>query len=424
MREVHRRHMNNQDSKIKVDRTAIADEVHALYKETQKNPQQLASSVGDEDGSNIHTSMRQPSCSCISETHADSSHKQKIPQKVEIRSLSHDQLTYELTSMGEPAFRVKQIEAWLWQKNARSFDDMTNLSKKLRARLKEKFALYSPALVSKQVSQDGSRKYLLRFQDGVMAECVGMPTKNKLAICVSTQAGCAIGCVFCATGKAGLTRSLTGYEIYEQALFIQDDFQMRVASAVLMGQGEPLTNYDASIFALKMMNSADGLGVGARHLTISTCGILPNIIKFSHEKEQFTLAVSLHSAVQSTRDYLMPGVKRFNLQHLHDTMNLYVEATGRRPTYEYALIKGVNDTDEELAALCDFCAGTLAHVNLIQLNKIDDSPFLPTSEKRAEHFVKTLKRFGIEATIRHSRGADIDAACGQLKQKVVGKKRV
>lgn len=326
--------------------------------------------------------------------------------------------------MGEPAFRVKQIEAWLWQKNARSFDDMTNLSKNLRARLKEKFALYSPALVSKQVSQDGSRKYLLRFQDGVMAECVGMPTKNKLAICVSTQAGCAIGCVFCATGKAGLTRSLTGYEIYEQALFIQDDFQMRVASTVLMGQGEPLTNYNASIFALKMMNSADGLGVGARHLTISTCGILPNIIKFSHEKEQFTLAVSLHSAVQSTRDYLMPGVKRFNLQHLHDTMNLYVEATGRRPTYEYALIKGVNDTDEELAALCDFCAGTLAHVNLIQLNKIDDSPFLPTSEKRAEHFVKTLKRFGVEATIRHSRGADIDAACGQLKQKVVGKKRI
>lgn len=416
--------MNNQDSKIKVDRTAIADEVHALYKETQKNPQQLASSVGDEDSSNIHTSMRQPSCSCISETHADSSHKQKIPQKVEIRSLSHDQLTYELTSMGEPAFRVKQIEAWLWQKNARSFDDMTNLSKKLRARLKEKFALYSPALVSKQVSQDGSRKYLLRFQDGVMAECVGMPTKNKLAICVSTQAGCAIGCVFCATGKAGLTRSLTGYEIYEQALFIQDDFQMRVASAVLMGQGEPLTNYNASIFALKMMNSASGLGVGARHLTISTCGILPNIIKFSHEKEQFTLAVSLHSAVQSTRDYLMPGVKRFNLQHLHDAMNLYVEATGRRPTYEYALIKGVNDTDEELAALCDFCAGTLAHVNLIQLNKIDDSPFLPTSEKRAELFVKTLKRFGVEATIRHSRGADIDAACGQLKQKVVGKKRI
>ena len=381
MREVHRRHMNNQDSKTKVDRTAIANEVHALYKETQKDPQQLTSSEGDEDGSNIHTSTRQTGCGCISETHVDSSHKQKIPQKVEIRSLNHDQLTYALTSMGEPAFRVKQVEAWLWQKNARSFDDMTNLSKKLRAQLEEKFALYSPALVSKQVSQDGSRKYLLRFQDGVMAECVGMPTKNKLAICVSTQAGCAIGCVFCATGKAGLTRSLTGYEIYEQALFIQDDFQMRVASAVLMGQGEPLTNYNASIFALKMMNSASGLGVGARHLTISTCGILPNIIKFSHEKEQFTLAVSLHSAVQSTRDYLMPGVKRFNLQHLHDTMNLYVEATGRRPTYEYALIKGVNDTDEELAALCDFCAGTLAHVNLIQLNKIDDSPFFTNKRK-------------------------------------------
>lgn len=416
--------MNNQDSKTKVDRTAITNEVHALYKEKQKDPQQPTSSAGDEDGSHTHISTQQPSCSCIDEAHGDSSHKQKTPQKVEIRSLNHDQLTYALTSMGEPAFRVKQIETWLWQKNAHSFNDMTNLSKKLRVQLEEKFALYSPTLVSKQVSQDGSRKYLLRFQDGVMAECVGMPTKNKLAICVSTQAGCAMGCVFCATGKAGLTRSLTGYEIYEQALFIQDDFQTRVASAVLMGQGEPLTNYDASIFALKMMNSADGLGVGARHLTISTCGILPNIIKLSHEKEQFTLAVSLHSAVQSTRDYLMPGVKRFNLQHLHDTMNLYVEATGRRPTYEYALIKGVNDTDEELAALCDFCAGTLAHVNLIQLNKIDDSPFLPTSEKRAEHFVKTLKRFGVEATIRHSRGADIDAACGQLKQKVVGKKRV
>lgn len=354
-------------------------------------------------------------CLC---THEEAKDKE-ITKRLDITT---DQLKQVLHELHQPMFRVKQIEEWLWQKNVRSFDEMTNLPQALRTELAKRFVQTSIEIIDKQVSRDGSRKYLIRFPDKTITECVGMPTKDKLSVCVSTQAGCAIGCVFCATGRGGLTRSLSDNEIYEQALCVRDDFKMRISSIVLMGQGEPLANYKNSVSALMRFNSPEGLGIGARHLTISTCGIIPNIIKFSHEKEQFTLAVSLHSAVQKTRDYLMPGVKRFSLLALHEALQTYTANTNRRPSYEYALIKGINDTPEELQALCDFCAGTLAHVNLIQLNKIDDSPFEPTSEACARHFVERLRAVGVEATIRKSRGADIDAACGQLKEKTLKQK--
>lgn len=338
--------------------------------------------------------------------------------RTNLRRLSHDDLVYQLKLMHLPAFRAKQIEDWLWHYNLGSFDDMTNISKALRAQLAKQFYLYAPRAINKQVSQDGSRKYLLLLEDGISVECVGMPNGDKLSVCVSSQAGCAMGCVFCATGKAGLRRNLFADEIYQQALFIRDDFDgMRISNIVLMGQGEPLTNYTQALRALRLFNNPLGLGIGARHLTLSTCGIIPNIAKFAQEEEQFTLAVSLHSAVQKTRDYLMPGVKKFSLVNLYNMMQTYVQKTKRRPSYEYALIKGVNDTPEELQALCDFCRGTLCHVNLIQLNEIDDSPFKPTSEKRAQEFVRALNACGVEATIRVSRGQDIDAACGQLQQR-------
>lgn len=340
---------------------------------------------------------------------------------VNLKSLSHKELAELIESLGQPSFRTKQVEDWIWNKNVSSLDEMTNLPKTLREALATKVSVGGVEEVARQVSSDGSRKYLLRYPDGVTVECVGMPTKNRLAVCASTQAGCAMGCAFCATGAAGLTRSLTSAEIYEQVMHVRDDFNTRVTSVVLMGQGEPFMNYDATLGALRKLNNPDGGGIGARHLTVSTCGVIPNIIRFAKEPEQFTLAVSLHSAVQSTRNVLMPGVKMYSLVNLYNTMGEYVNKTGRRPTYEYALIGGVNDTGEELNALCDFCKGTLAHVNLIQLNEVSGSKFKPSTPQRAQDFVQRLARVGVEATIRNSRGSDIDAACGQLRQRMAGK---
>ena len=339
-------------------------------------------------------------------------------ERRDVHALTRGELTELLSSLGQPAFRAKQIEEWVWSKNARSFDDMTNLPKTLREQLAARLSLGVASEVARQASADGSRKYLLRLSDGVCVECVGMPSGSRLAVCASTQAGCAMGCAFCATGGAGLTRSLTAAEIYEQVMHVRDDFGSRVTSVVLMGQGEPFMNYDATLDALRRLNSPDGAGIGARHLTVSTCGVIPQIMRFANEPEQFTLAVSLHSAVQKTRNALMPGVRKYSLVNLYNAMGEYVNKTGRRPTYEYALIGGVNDTDAEMQALCDFCEGTLAHVNLIQLNEVEGSKLRPSTAARAEDFVRSLARVGVEATVRNSRGADIDAACGQLKQRV------
>ena len=351
-------------------------------------------------------------------TSASSSTGAEKNERRDIHALTRGELTDLLASLGQPAFRAKQVEEWVWSKNARSFDDMTNLPKSLREELARHLTLGGVEEVARQASADGSRKYLLRLSDGVSVECVGMPARNRLAVCASTQAGCAMGCAFCATGGAGLTRSLTAAEIYEQVMHVRDDFGSRVTSVVLMGQGEPFMNYDATLEALRRLNSPDGAGIGARHLTVSTCGIIPQIMRFANEPEQFTLAVSLHSAVQKTRNALMPGVRKYSLVNLYNAMGTYVAKTGRRPTYEYALIGGVNDTESELQALCDFCEGTLAHVNLIQLNEVEGSKLRPSTPERAQDFVRALGRVGVEATLRNSRGADIDAACGQLKQRM------
>lgn len=341
----------------------------------------------------------------------------KTPRaKVNLAELSHDELVEFLGTLGEPAFRAKQIEDWVRSKNVRSFDEMTNLSKALRAKLSETATLGGVTEVARQESVDGSRKYLVAFDDGTSVECVGMPHGDKLSACVSTQAGCRMGCLFCATGQGGFTRNLTADEIYAQAAHIAHDFGRRITSVVLMGQGEPFANYDAALKAMREMNSPEGLGIGARHITVSTCGIIPGIRALSQEPEQFGLAVSLHSAVPETRNILMPGVKKYGLKRLHDAMKDYTEKTRRRPTYEYAMIRGVNDDDASLDALVDFCAGTLCHVNLIALNHLPGSKLEPSDPARLDAFVKRLSSVGVETTIRQSRGADIDAACGQLKQ--------
>ena len=335
----------------------------------------------------------------------------------DIRLLDLEELQNLVKELGQPAFRAKQLNEWIHEKNVCSFDEMTNLPVAMREKLSERFSFNVPVELVKQVSKDGSRKYLLQFADGVSVETVGMPNRNKLAICISSQAGCAMGCAFCATGLAGLSRSLTDQEMVDQVLHVSRDFGERVTSVVFMGQGEPFANFDATIDALRALNDPDGLAIGARHLTVSTCGVIPGIRRFAELPEQFTLAISLHSAVQGTRNQLMPGVKKYTLPRLHEAIQLYVEKTGRRPTYEFAMIDGINDTNPEMQALIDFCAGTLCHVNLIQLNNIPDSPFRPSPIEKVETLQRRLTMHGVETTIRNSRGSDIDAACGQLKQR-------
>lgn len=335
----------------------------------------------------------------------------------DIRLLTLEELQDLVKELGQPAFRAKQLNEWIHDKNVCSFDEMTNIPAALREKLSERFSFNVPVELVKQVSKDGSRKYLLQFSDGVSVETVGMPNRNKLAVCISSQAGCATGCAFCATGLAGLSRSLTAQEMVDQVLHVARDFGERVTSVVFMGQGEPFANFDATVQALRILNDPDGLAIGARHLTVSTCGVIPGIRRFAELPEQFTLAISLHSAIQGTRNQLMPGVKKYTLLRLHEAIQLYVEKTGRRPTYEFAMIDGINDTNPEMQALVDFCAGTLCHVNLIQLNNIPDSPFRPSPIEKVESLQRRLTMHGVETTIRNSRGSDIDAACGQLKQR-------
>lgn len=323
-----------------------------------------------------------------------------------------------MKDLHQPAFRARQLVQWIYGKGARSYDEMTNLPASLRTQLDEEFPLYSPNILTRQVSTDGSRKYLLELGDKTTVETVGIPSNKRLTVCVSTQAGCGMACAFCATGRHGLVRSLAPGEICDQVRAVADDFGERPSNVVTMGQGEPFANYDNTLSALRLLNSPDGFDIGARHLTVSTCGILPMIRRFSSEPEQFTLAISLHSAVQKTRNRLMPGVRAYDLERLRSSVIAYGEKTRRRPSFEYVLIAGENDTDEELDALLEFCSNMLCHVNLIPLNAVSGTGLKAGTSERAEEFARTLGRAGIEVSIRNSRGADISGACGQLQQEI------
>jgi 23S rRNA (adenine2503-C2)-methyltransferase len=364
-----------------------------------------------------------------------------LPHDAGIKRYGEDGLRELMTTLGEPAYRARQLVRWLYARAAQSYDEMTDLPAALRDRLREAEPIAAPEVVRVQHSSDGTRKYLLRLIDGALIETVGLPgterlgAAGRLTVCFSTQVGCAMGCAFCATGQLGLTRQLAPGEMVDQLLIVARDFDTRVTNAVAMGEGEPLANYDASLAALRLMNSPDGLGIGARHLTLSTCGPLPQLRRFARESEQFTLAVSLHSAVQATRDKLMPVMARYPLSELRLSLINYAKTGGRRPTLEYALIRDVNDTDAEITALVSFCQNMLVHVNLIPLN--EDGKLLthvaadaaatgisqqsaarttlkPAPPSRFQEVAHTLQQAGIETSIRRSRGADIAGACGQL----------
>ena len=341
----------------------------------------------------------------------------RIPAAAGIKALDADGIAALVAELGEPRFRAGQIVRWVYGRGARSFDEMTDIPAGLRETLAGRLAFPSPHIASKQISADGTRKYLLELADGATVETVGLPTDDRLTVCFSTQAGCAMGCEFCATGTAGFTRDLGAGEMVDQLRVVADDFGARVTNAVAMGQGEPFANYTATLGALRLMNSTDGLGIGARHLTVSTCGLIPGINRFAEEPEQFTLAVSLHSAVQDTRDRLMPGVRGMRLPDLREALVSYANRSGRRPSLEYALIDGVNDTDAELDALIEYCRGMLVHVNLIPINPVAETGFSRTASGRVSEFERRLRASGTESSVRVERGADIDAACGQLRQR-------
>lgn len=322
-----------------------------------------------------------------------------------------------MKELAQPSFRAQQLTEWLYQRHASSYDEMTNLPAALRAALSERFPLTMPEIVNRQVSRDGTRKYLIEFDDGIRVETVAIPSRggDRLTVCFSTQAGCAIGCAFCATGREGFARNLTPGEIVDQVLIAQDDMGKRVTNVVGMGQGEPFLNYDNTMAALRILNNKKGLEIGARHISVSTCGILPGIERFSEEPEQFTLAVSLHAARQGVRDLLMPNVARFKLGNLKSALQEYIAKTNRRVTLEYIMIDGVNDADEDLKALQKFCANLLCHVNLIPINAIEGSVFQPSEPETINRWLNAIQKKGTEATLRDSRGSDIDGACGQLK---------
>jgi 23S rRNA m2A2503 methyltransferase len=342
----------------------------------------------------------------------------------ELIKLSEAELTDLLTSWGYPRFRGKQVFEWVHRHHASSFEEMSNLPKELRARLAEAFPLNNVALFDRQASQDGTRKYVIELSDGALVETVGMPvfkndgTIDRLTVCVSSQVGCPMACSFCATGREGLTRNLEAAEIIAQVALVQNDFDNRVSNIVVMGQGEPFLNYEEVLSALLILNSDQDFNIGARHITISTCGLIAGIDRLAKEPEQFTLAVSLHSAIQHKRDSLMPKVSQQSLPLLKEALRVYIQKTNRRVTLEYLLIEGINDSEKDLQALIEFREGLLCHVNLLPVNAIEGSPLRPASEETADHWVASLSRHGIETSFRRSRGSDIDGACGQLKNKL------
>ena len=338
--------------------------------------------------------------------------------------LTLPELTTRIESWGFPRFRAKQVYEWLHKHHCSSYDEMSNIPKALRVQLSDAFPLDSFTLFNKQVSRDGTRKYVFKLTDGCLVETVGMPTfrgdgsLERLSVCVSSQVGCPMACAFCATGREGLTRNLSASEIVQQVALVQKDFSARVSNVVVMGQGEPFLNYDEVLAALRLLNSDDDLNIGARHITLSTCGILDGIERHSQEPEQFTLAVSLHAARQSVRDSLMPRVANQPLPLLKRALKTYIKRTNRRVSFEYLLMAGVNDSDDDLGALIDFCDGLLCHVNLLPMNPVEGAAFQPSSARTVEKWTRALSRHGIETSMRKSRGADIDGACGQLKNKL------
>ena len=336
---------------------------------------------------------------------------------INLRSMTLEELTAWLKEQGEPAFRAKQIFHWLYR-GVTSFDEMSDLSKALRQKLAGQCFLTVPKVVRKQVSKlDGTIKYLWELSDGNCIETVLMRYQHGNTVCISCQVGCRMGCAFCASTLAGKVRDLTPAEMIAQVLFTQLDSGEPISNIVLMGIGEPLDNFDTVMKFLTLVNHPEGLNIGMRHISLSTCGLTDKIDKLAQYGLQLTLSVSLHAPDDETRSKIMPVNRSVGVEKLMETCRRYFQTTGRRISYEYAMIDGVNDSDWQADLLASLLKGTPGHVNLIPLNDVEESPLKPS--RRVAAFQKRLERHGITVTVRRKLGGDIDASCGQLRRKAM-----
>ena len=340
-----------------------------------------------------------------------------------IKSQTLPELTATLKELGQPAFRGKQVYTWL-HKGVRSYEEMSNLPKSLRDVLQEKYPIYAPEVVRKQESQkDGTIKYLWRLADGNCVETVLMRSHYGNTVCISTEVGCKMGCAFCASTLGGLVRKLEPHEMLDQVLFTQIDSGLPVSHIVLMGIGEPLDNFDNVMRFLELVNSPEGMNISMRHISLSTCGLVPKIDELAKKKLQISLAISLHGSNDEIRNKIMPVNKAYPIDQLLDACRRYYDMTSRRIHFEYAMIDGVNDSESCARELLKRLKGLGAHVNLIPLNHVEESPLKPSSKAAVAKFQKILEDGGVTATVRRTLGGDIDASCGQLRRKYTKQQR-
>jgi 23S rRNA (adenine2503-C2)-methyltransferase len=319
----------------------------------------------------------------------------------------------------ESVFRAKQVFSWIY-KDVWEFDDMKNIPNTLKDKLKYNFYIGIPEIQEKYESQiDGTKKLLLAFKDGNLIESVIMKYKHGNSVCISTQVGCRMGCKFCASTIDGRVRDLTSGEILSQILVAQHLIGERISNVVLMGSGEPLDNYNNTLKFLEVVNAEYGLNIGQRHITLSTCGIVPNIYDLADRQLNITLAISLHAFNDEKRKEIMPIANKYSIQEILDACNYYIDKTKRRITFEYSLVKDFNDKIEDAKSLGKLLKGLLCHVNLIPVNEVKENSFKRSSDKTIENFEKVLKDLGIEVTVRREMGSDIDAACGQLRRSYI-----
>ena len=334
-----------------------------------------------------------------------------------LKSMTQPEIGAVLKELGQPAFRAKQVYSWL-HKGVRSYDEMSNLPKALRDVLSEKYPICPPKVVRKQESaKDGTIKYLWQLQDGNCVETVLMRYHYGNTVCISTEVGCGMGCAFCASTIGGLVRRLEPYEMLDEVLFTQIDSGLPVSHIVLMGIGEPLDNFDNVMRFLELVNSEDGMNISMRHISLSTCGLVPKIDELAKRKLQLSLAISLHGPNDEIRTKIMPVNKAYPIDVLLDACRRYYAATSRRIHFEYAMIDGVNDSEANAKELLRRLKGLPAHVNMIPLNHVEESPLKPSSKAAVAKFQKILEDGGVTATVRRTLGGDIDASCGQLRRK-------
>lgn len=339
---------------------------------------------------------------------------------MDIKSMTLDELKDACQQMGEKPFRAKQLYDWMHHRLAGSYDEMTNLSLAFREKLKEQYPLTCLEKVQVQESKiDGTRKYLFRLSDGNVIESVWMKYHHGNSVCISSQVGCRMGCRFCASTIGGLVRCLTPSEMLDQIYRIWEDTGERVSNLVVMGTGEPMDNYDNLVRFVRLLSSQEGLNISQRNITVSTCGIVPNMYKLADEGLQITLALSLHAATQEKRMELMPIAYKYDLKDVLAACRYYFEKTGRRLTFEYSLVGGVNDTDQDVQQLSELLRGLHGHVNLIPVNPIKERSYVQSNAHVVANFKSKLEKCGINATIRREMGRDIGGACGQLRKSYI-----